>query len=345
MSMPRAAVKTLSGTRAAWPQTRHAAWGSIRFKSSLNVAREAQHFNVLSSAPQVTTSLRVAGVPEHFNAPFHLAHERGLYKDLGIDFAWDCTPQGTGAMAQKLEAGDVDVAVMLSEGAVARVAAGAPIRLVGTYVRSPLRWGVHVKQGSPIQSLEDLKGKTFGISRKLSGSHLMAHVMAHSRGWDLERDAPLKIVNTLQGAREAMAAGEIDAWLWEKFTTKHLVDSGEWDIIGEVPTPWPCFLFVASQKAIQERPEAIRDFVRSTRAVCDEFKANAGGSTISYVSEHHQLRPEDAEEWLSGTEWACSLEVTRETLRSTQEALVVIGQLTETTPDGNLIDSSLCELA
>ena len=34
-------------------------------------------------------------------------------------------------------------------------------------------------------------------------------------------------VGTLDGAREAMEKDEIDAWLWEKFTTKHLVDNGE----------------------------------------------------------------------------------------------------------------------
>ena len=34
-------------------------------------------------------------------------------------------------------------------------------------------------------------------------------------------------VGTLDGAREAMGKSEIDAWLWEKFTTKHLVDNGE----------------------------------------------------------------------------------------------------------------------
>lgn len=45
-------------------------------------------------------------------------------------------------------------------------------------------------------------------------------------------------VGTLDGAREAMGKDEIDAWLWEKFTTKHLVDNGE---------SWPrmvcCFFF------------------------------------------------------------------------------------------------------
>jgi len=299
----------------------------------------------LAQARSLTTAtLRVAGVPEHFNAPFHLAKERGLYAKRGVDLQWSCVPQGTGAMAQALEAGSVDVAVMLSEGAVARAAVGAPLKVVGTYVKSPLRWGIHVLKGSPISSPADLKGKVFGVSRMLSGSHLMAHVFAHQRGWDLARDAPLNVVGTLEGARGAMAKGEIDAWLWEKFTTKHLVDSGEWDIVGEVPTPWPCFLFVASEAAILERPREIREMVAATQGVCQEFKANEGGATLAYVSEHHAVSKEDAREWLDGTEWACALEVEEATLDKTQEALVTIGQLETKAPFSALYDPSLCLL-
>jgi len=289
-------------------------------------------------------TLRVAGVPEHFNAPFHLAKERQHYADRGIDFQWTCVPQGTGAMAQALEEDSVDVAVMLSEGAVARAAVGAPLKVVGTYVKSPLRWGIHVRKGSPIREPGDLKGKVFGVSRLLSGSHLMAHVFAHQRGWDLAKDAPLKVVGTLDGARGAMAKGEIDAWLWEKFTTKHLVDTGEWDIIGEVPTPWPCFLFIASDKALAERGQEIRNFVEATKGVCDEFKANAGGSTLDYVSKNHAVGLEDAREWLNGTEWACSLEVERSTLTKTQEALITIGQLDAAAALAGLYHAPLCSL-
>jgi len=271
--------------------------------------------------------VRVAGVPEHFNAAFHLASARGLYAKQDVNFEWDMTPEGTGKMAQKLESGQVDMAIMLSEGAVARVAAGAPFKVVGTYVQSPLRWGIHVKKGSPLRTVADLKGKIFGVSRMLSGSHLMAHVLAHQQGWDAAVDAPLKIVHTLDGARKAMADGEIDAWLWEKFTTKHLVESGEWDIISEIPTPWPCFCFAASDKALAEKPEEIRKMVEATKTVAEEFKTNHAGSTTSYVSEHHKLDTTDATEWLSGTEWACALQVDESTISKTQEALIAIGQL------------------
>jgi len=288
--------------------------------------------------------LRVAGVPEHFNAPFQLAKDRGLYLERGVDLDWRFEPKGTGAMAQQLEDNEVDLAVMLSEGATAKAALGGQLKVVGTYVSSSLRWGIHVKKNAPIKEPGDLKGKVFGVSRMLSGSHLMAHVFASTNGWDLQKDAPLNIVGTLQGARDAMAAGDIDAWLWEKFTTKHLVDSGEWDLVGEVPTPWPCFLFVASEKSLAERRGEIQKFIEATKPVCEEFKSNAGGSTLSYMAKNHAMSEADAAEWLGGTSWACATEVEASTFRKTQEALVAIGQMREAVDVTKLYGGSLCRL-
>jgi sulfonate transport system substrate-binding protein len=43
-------------------------------------------------------SLRVGGVPEHFNLPWHLALEQGLFAKRGLDLTWIDVPNGTGAM-------------------------------------------------------------------------------------------------------------------------------------------------------------------------------------------------------------------------------------------------------
>jgi len=81
-----------------------------------------------------------------------------------------------------------------------------------------------------------------------------------------------------------------------------------------------------------------------TRSVCEEFKANAGGSTLEYVSKHHALSKEDAKEWLDGTEWACKLEVEEQTLKKTQEALIAIGQIKELSPSSAIVHPELCNL-
>ena len=132
------------------------------------------------------------------------------------------------------------MALALTEGLVTDLHRGNPSKLLGTYVSTPLTWGVHVSAGSALKSMADLGPDVrYAISRMGSGSHLMACVDAHSRKLDPSSLA-LEVVGSLDGARQSLRAGQADVFLWEKYTTKFLVDSGEWRRIGEVPTPWPC---------------------------------------------------------------------------------------------------------
>jgi len=44
-------------------------------------------------------------------------------------------------------------------------------------------------------------------------------------------------------------SGAIDAFMWEVFTTKPWFDRKELQYLGEVPTPWPAFVFVTQTSA------------------------------------------------------------------------------------------------
>ena len=46
--------------------------------------------------------IRIGGVPEHFNLPWHLAIEDGMFAHHGIDLEWIMFPEGTGAMNKAL---------------------------------------------------------------------------------------------------------------------------------------------------------------------------------------------------------------------------------------------------
>ena len=61
--------------------------------------------------------LRIGGVPEHFNLPWHLGLEERRFARSGVDLEWRDYPGGSGAMAKALRVGDLD-------GAVAAFAAG-----------------------------------------------------------------------------------------------------------------------------------------------------------------------------------------------------------------------------
>ena len=94
---------------------------------------------------------------------------------------------GTGAMIESLKAEEVDMIVALTEGLVADITKGSDVRILGTYVQSPLCWAISAGSPSAIHSTGDLKGGTFAISRYGSGSHLMAYVLAMQRGWDPQK--------------------------------------------------------------------------------------------------------------------------------------------------------------
>ena len=76
-------------------------------------------------------TIRVGGVPEHFNTPWHLANAAGKYAEVGIALEWVEFPGGTGAMASALRNDQIDVAIGLTEGIVADILKGSPARIIG----------------------------------------------------------------------------------------------------------------------------------------------------------------------------------------------------------------------
>ena len=42
--------------------------------------------------------IKIAGVPEHFNLPWHLAIENNEFESQNIDLEWTDVPEGTGKM-------------------------------------------------------------------------------------------------------------------------------------------------------------------------------------------------------------------------------------------------------
>src|SRR5690606_20216702 len=76
-----------------------------------------------------------------------------------------------------------------------------------------------------------------------------------------------ELVGDLEGAKAALEAAEPKIFLWEKYMTKPLVDNGFFHRVGEIPTPWPCFVIVASPDVVKNHPDflkQLRDLVYKT---------------------------------------------------------------------------------
>lgn len=69
-------------------------------------------------------------------------------------------PKNTvGAMLKKLDDGEADLAITVTDGFIAGRAAGSNVSLIGTYVESPLTWAVCAAPDSKLNSIEDFMRK------------------------------------------------------------------------------------------------------------------------------------------------------------------------------------------
>ena len=251
--------------------------------------------------------LRVGGVPEHFNYPVRQAAANG-------GFEWTEHPGGSGAMAQKLREGELDVAILLTEAATLFAHKG-DVTIVGSFVDTPLTWGVHALAGSN-PSLDS----RYAVSRMGSGSHLMALVAARQRG---APDPLFEVVGDLQGARKALKNQEADLFMWEKFTTKPLVDSGEWSRVAEVPTPWPCFAVVCTPKIARQR----RDDVSEVLGSVYEKASRISSADIDAIAADYHLKSDDVAEWLAGVTWGPGVRMPTSVIDECTQALLGAGVL------------------
>ena len=254
----------------------------------------------------MSKKFRIGGVPEHFNLPWHLCMEEGLFADAGIYISWKDFPGGTGAMTRELRHDGLDIAIVLTEGMIADIALGNKTKIIGFYTKTPLIWGVHTSAYNRFEVIKDVDPPIFAISRYGSGSHLMAYVFAKNQGWNPKTDIQFKVVGNLDGARESLAEQTSNLFLWEKFTTKPFVDNGDLKRLTNQPTPWPCFVVAVREEVLTKHKDDVYKILDIVFARAEKLRNQ--DNCVELLSERYEQKPEDIKEWLSITEWNSELD-------------------------------------
>ncbi len=245
---------------------------------------------------------QIGGVPEHFNLPWYLTLKDKEYIKKGVNLRWKDYPGGTGQMCKALREKEIDMAVILTEGIVRDIVNGNDCKIVQVFVKSPLIWGIHVAESATYKKINDLKGTHAAISRYGSGSHLMAYVNAENNGWNIEKDLRFTVIKNLEGAIESLPNGEGDYFMWEKFMTKPYVDNGTFRIVGECPTPWPCFVIAVRNEVLEKDEKSIKRIIEIINNSTSNFKEIPFIDTM--IANRYGIKLEDVREWLSLTEWS-----------------------------------------
>ncbi len=277
-----------------------------------------RHIREAAEEANTLVPLRVAGVPEHFNMPWLLGLERRAFVRAGVEVKWRTVPEGTGAMCKLLREGEVELAMLVTEGAVRDILNGNPSRIVSSYVDTPLTWGVHVAAHTGIEAPEQLHRVPYAISRPNSGSHLAALSYALGKGWQVG-ESDLVVVNDLKGALERMAKPDPIAFLWEKFITKPYVDESALRKVDEYTTTWPSFVIVATEAVLEAHPKEVERLLKVIRDQVTGLMAKKAAPEV--FAQRYKMPLADAQEWFAGVRWNTGAPLAEPTLASIVAAL------------------------
>jgi len=279
-------------------------------------------------------NLKIGGVPEHFNYPWYITLKNKAYQKQNINLRWQDYPGGTGQMCKALRDGSVDIAIVLTEGIIKDIANGNPSKIVQTFVKSSLVWGIHVGAKSSFKTIKDLENATIAISRYGSGSHLMAIVNAYNQGWDITK-LKFKVIGDLQGGINALTNGEADYFMWEHFTTKPLVDDGTFRRIDDCLTPWPCFVIAVRNEVLEHHFEEVQKVLKIINETTKDFKKIEHIDAI--LAERYEQQLEDIKQWLKITSWNADKPITKNLITRIQNKMVTFNVIEEKKNSGMFI--------
>jgi sulfonate transport system substrate-binding protein len=276
------------------------------------------------AAAYIEPAIRVGGVPEHFNLPWHLGIESGAFEDAGIPVEWQDYATGTGAMLADLAERKLDVAILLTEGAALGLHRGMPVVATSLYTTTPLIWGVHVPPGLAAEAIDDLRGRRFAISRRGSGSHLMSLGLALERAWPIEQ-MEFVIVDDLPGAIAAFSAGRAEVFLWEHFTTEPQVEAGVFRRIDDFVAPWPAWVICVAASVWQSQRGRIDSLLGVVAKLAAKLSQRPDRSAL--IADRYGLRKAAVDEWLSRTAWVSGVESPERALAAASAMLRAAGAL------------------
>ena len=211
------------------------------------------------------------------HTPLWIAVEDRIGRKYGIDlkaiYAGRLRPQ------QLLVSGDVPIVVATGSGAVTSHVLGSKDQVIVAINMNKVGGGIFAK--SEIKTVEDLKGKTIGVSRAGSISEIiLRYVLRAKLGLQPERDVKMLVVGDPAVGLQALERGIVDATpltmplplMAAKMGFRELVN---YDALG---ITFPANTVTILRQTISKRPEMIENFLKILIEGIYIFKTNKAKS-------------------------------------------------------------------
>lgn len=230
--------------------------------------------------PVERTSVKVAtGVtpPSLHNIWLHVAHDRGFFRDNGIDVTEFMQLRGGPLALQAMAARQVDIAPADPEGLLAAAVAGHRLRAVAA-PGAHLSYMVAVRK--ELTSIADLRGKSFAISRPGAISQYLMFPLLDRAG--IRRDS-VKWLGTGGGYERMLAlmAGRVQGALLNVDFAMRATDDPNIKLIqsvADILPDYPVELLVLRKDLVDGNPEAVAAITRAVIQACRYIVTNKTGT-------------------------------------------------------------------
>jgi len=215
-----------------------------------------------SNAAEAPQKLRVAyaAVTAAFSIPW-IAKEAGIFQRHGLDVELVYIAAGSRAV-QTLVGGSIDVAAIGGP-------AGVDARLAGAdtiYIAIPVnRVIVFTVAGPQIQRVEELRGKSIGVTRVGTVTDFFTRVYLRQNGLVPDRDVMIRQMGGLPEIVAGLKAGQIDGGTFGFPAVLHARAAGfrvlvDYNTLG---FRYPLSTVIVTEKLLRARESAIRSFLQS----------------------------------------------------------------------------------
>ena len=218
---------------------------------------------------------------------FPLAHKQGFLKDEGIDA--EIIRVTGGAASAAMSGGQLDYSTgMAISGAIT---GGYPVKVVACFVPAPV---FSLVARSEIKSVQELRGKTVGISTFGGLSIFGAQVIAKHFGLDPEKDLKFVAVGAVEGRFIRLTQGLLDAAILAPPLDSEAKKKG-FNILARAEDIliFPETGLVTGMKKIQGNPDEIKRVIKAGIKANRYIRSNRDG-TIQFIMEWLKVNREVA---------------------------------------------------
>ena len=217
---------------------------------------------------------------------FPLAHKRGFLKEEGIDS--EIIRVTGGATGAALSSGDLDYGTGMTLGGAI---SGLPVKVVACFVPAPV---LSMVARPEIKSVQELRGKTIGVSTFAGGSIFAARLMGKHFGLDPDKDMKFVAVGAVESRFIRLTQGLLDAAVLappldaeaKKLGFNVLVRAEDILIFPETG-------LVAGIKKIQDKPDEIKRVIKAGIKANRYIRGNRDG-TIQFIMDWLKVKKDVA---------------------------------------------------